>query len=201
LSKRLGSLSLQSMRESGLEPMAVACFTALMGSPEGVQEERGMEALAQVYDLEKLSRAPARFDEKDLDNLNARLLHQMEWEEVAGRLAAAGVRGGEPFWLAVRGNLERFSDVAVWDDVVNGEISPVIEDAEFIRQAAALLPPAPWDASTWSAWTGAIKQATGAKGKALFMPLRLALTGLAHGPELANLLPLIGREKALKRLA
>ena len=200
LSKRLGSLSLQSMRESGLEPMAVACFTALMGSPEGVHAERSMEALAQVYDLEKLSRAPARFDEKDLDNLNTRLLHQMEWEEVAGRLATAGVHGGEPFWLAVRGNLERFADVKIWDAVVNGDITPVIEDAEFAKAAAALLPPAPWDASTWSAWTGAVKQATGAKGKALFMPLRLALTGLDHGPELANLLPLIGREKVLARL-
>jgi glutamyl-tRNA synthetase len=200
LSKRLGSLSLQSMRESGLEPMAVACFTALMGSPEGVHAERSMEALAQVYDLEKLSRAPARFDEKDLDSLNARLLHQMEWEEVAGRLAAHGVAGGEAFWLAVRGNLERFADVKIWDAVVNGEIAPVIEDAEFTKSAAAVLPPAPWDSSTWGAWTSAIKQATGAKGKALFMPLRLALTGLDHGPELANLLPLIGREKVLGRL-
>ena len=200
LSKRLGSLSLQSMRESGLEPMAVACFTALMGSPEGVHAERSMEALAQVYDLEKLSRAPARFDEKDLDNLNARLLHQIEWEEVTGRLAADNVRGGEPFWLAVRGNLERFGDVKIWDAVVNGDITPMIEDKGFSAQAAALLPPAPWDSSTWSAWTSAIKQATGAKGKALFMPLRLALTGLEHGPELANLLPLIGREKVLERL-
>ena len=201
LSKRLGSLSLQSMRESGLEPMAVACFTALMGSPEGVHAERSMEALAQVYDLEKLSRAPARFDEKDLDNLNARLLHQMEWEEVAGRLAAADVHGGEPFWLAVRGNLERFGDLKIWDAVVNGDITPVIEDAEFAAKAAALLPPAPWDSSTWSAWTGAVKQATGAKGKALFMPLRLALTGLDHGPELANLLPLMGRDRVIQRLA
>ena len=201
LSKRLGSLSLQSMRESGLEPMAVACFTALMGSPEGIHAERSMEALAQVYDLEKLSRAPARFDEKDLDNLNARLLHQMEWEEIAGRLAAAGVTGGEPFWLAVRGNLERFADVKIWDAVVNGDITPVIEDAEFAKTAAALLPAAPWDSTTWSVWTSAIKQATGAKGKALFMPLRFALTGLDHGPELANLLPLIGREKVLRRLS
>lgn len=201
LSKRLGSLSLQSMRESGLEPMAVASLVATMGSAAVSHAEVGIAALAGVFDLEHMSRAPARFDEKDLDNLNARLIHNMEWEEVAGRLAGLGVAGGEPFWLAVRGNLERFSDVKIWDAVAHGEITPVIEDKDFIAQAAALLPPAPWDASTWSAWTSAIKQATGAKGKALFMPLRLALTGLEHGPELANLLPLMGREKVLGRLS
>lgn len=201
LSKRLGSLSLQSLRESGLEPMAVASIAALMGSPDGVHGEASMAALAGVFDLEHLARAPARFDERDLNSINARLLHGMGWEEVAGRLAGLGVTGAEPFWLAVRGNLERFADVKLWDGVVHGTITPIREDAEFLAEAARLLPDAPWDQSTWGQWTQALKDKTGRKGKALFMPLRLALTGLDHGPELAALLPLIGREKALSRLA
>jgi glutamyl-tRNA synthetase len=200
LSKRLGSLSLQSLRESGLEPMAVASIAALMGSATGPAAVRDMASLAGLFDIEHLSRAPARFEEKDLDNINAKLLHETPWEEVAGRLAGLGVAGGEAFWLAVRGNLTRFNDVLIWHAVAHGEITPVREDAEFLQQAQQLLPPAPWDSTTWGQWTNAIKEATGRKGKALFMPLRLALTGLDHGPELAQLLPLIGRERALQRL-
>src|SRR5262249_30654309 len=120
---------------------------------------------------------------------------------VAERLKGKGIRGGEPFWLAVRANLQVFADVEQWQAVVYGEIEPVIEDAAFTDQALTLLPPGPWDAGTWEEWTGAVKQATGAKGRALFHPLRLALTGLGRGPELKGLLPLIGRRKALARLS
>ena len=200
LSKRLGSLSLQSLREDGLEPMAVACIAALMGTPEGPEAIANMDELASRFDLMHLSRAPARFDEKQLEAINAKLLHQANWEEVAGSLSAMKVTGGEAFWNAVRGNLEKLADVKIWDDVVHHDIAPVREDAEFLAKAVELLPAEPWDGTTWSQWTGALKQATGRKGKALFMPLRLALTGLDHGPELAVLLPLIGRDKALARL-
>jgi len=122
---------------------------------------------------------------------------------VRDRLAAHDIAGhrAEAFWMAVRGNLTRFSDVIDWWRVVEGEIAPVREDAAFLAEAAALLPAEPWDAATWSAWTGAVKAATGRKGRALFHPLRLALTGVEQGPELAALLPLIGRAKALARLS
>jgi glutamyl-tRNA synthetase len=108
---------------------------------------------------------------------------------------------GEAFWLAVRTNLSRVADAAQWWPVVRGPVTPIIEDQAFIGKAAGLLPPAPWDGATWKAWTDAVKAQTGAKGRALFMPLRLALTGLDHGPELAALLPLIGPERAKARLA
>jgi glutamyl-tRNA synthetase len=111
-----------------------------------------------------------------------------------------GVEGGEPFWEAVRGNLAVLAEAKAWWDVVSGKLQPVIEDAKLCREAAALLPPEPWDETTWSAWSAAVKDATGAKGKALFRPLRLALTGREHGPELKELLPLIGRARALQRL-
>jgi glutamyl-tRNA synthetase len=112
-----------------------------------------------------------------------------------------GIEGGEAFWLAIRSNLGKVADAAQWWPVVRGPIQPVVEDRDFAQKAAGALPPAPWDATTWKTWTEAVKAATGAKGKALFMPLRLALTGVDHGPELAALLPLIGPERARARLA
>jgi glutamyl-tRNA synthetase len=160
-----------------------------------------LEALANLFDFSKISRAPARFDPEELKGLNAKLLHGLSYAAVADRLSARGISGGEPFWLAVRANLEVFADADRWWAVVNGEIEPAVEDASFLDKALTLLPAEPWDASTWSKWTEAVKQATGAKGRGLYHPLRLALTGLERGPELKDLLPLIGRQKAAARLS
>ncbi len=201
LSKRLGHLSLASLREQGLEPMAVNCLAVLVGSAEAVRPVLSLDALAEIVRLDRLSRAPAKFDEHELTALNARLLHETPYEAVAEKLHALGVGDGEAFWLAVRGNVEKLSQAAEWWTVVSGPVDPVIEDSPFIAKAAVSLPPEPWDQTTWAVWTDAVKAETGAKGRALFMPLRLALTGLAHGPELKALLPLIGRERAVKRLS
>jgi glutamyl-tRNA synthetase len=146
------------------------------------------------------SRAPARFDVEELRALNARLLHALPYEAVASRLRAMGIGGGENFWRAVRSNLAVLSDAGAWWQVVSGPIEPVIADGALCQEAATLLPPEPWDESTWERWSADIKQATGIKGKALFQPLRLALTGREHGPELKLLLPLIGQMRALARL-
>ena len=116
------------------------------------------------------------------------------------RLAALGAGGGEAFWRAVRGNIGVLSDVAAWWRVVAGPLQPVIEDAHLTRLAAGLLPHEPFDETTWSRWTSAVKDASGLKGRALFHPLRLALTAREDGPELKALLPLIGRERASARL-
>ena len=125
----------------------------------------------------------------------------MPYEAVLERLRARGIDGGEAFWLAVRANLEVFADVDQWWTVVQGPVTPAIEDAAFLDQALAHLPPEPWSSGTWRNWTEAVKQATGAKGRALYHPLRLALTGLERGPELKDLLPIIGHEKAAARLS
>ena len=153
----------------------------------------------QGFDLAKLSRAPARFDEVELNHINAKLLHMLPWEAVKGRLDY----GSEGFWLAVRGNLEKLRDAKAWHEIIAGKIVPVVaaEDRDFVSEAAKSLPPEPWDSTTWKTWTEALKLTMDRKGKQLFMPLRLALTGLDHGPELAALLPLIGRQKATDRLA
>ncbi|HEY8382661.1 MAG TPA: glutamate--tRNA ligase [Microvirga sp.] len=200
LSKRLGHLSLQGLREGGLEPQAVASLAVLVGSAEAVRPVADLDELARLVDFAHISRAPAKFDEGELSQLNARLVHEMPYAAVADRLQVLGVGGGEAFWLAVRTNLTRVAEAAQWWPVVQGPVTPVIEDRAFAEAAAAALPPGPWDQTTWKTWTEAVKAATGAKGKALFMPLRLALTGRDHGPELAALLPLIGPEKAKARL-
>ncbi len=200
LSKRLGALSIQSMREEGLEPLAVCAHAALIGTSDPVEPHASLDDLAALFSPDKLSSAPARFDMGELTGLNAKFLHGTDFAAVADRLAAAGISGGEAFWIAVRGNLEKFDDAKVWWDVVSNAITPVVEDAAFLAKAADHLPAEPWDGATWSAWTNALKAETGAKGRALFHPLRLALTGRDKGPELKDLLPLIGRERALGRL-
>ena len=201
LSKRLGSLSIRSLREEGLEPLAVLSYSATIGSSNPVAPYTSLHALADVFHFDKLSRAPARFDIEELRQLNGRLLHELEFDAVQSRLEALGIRGGEAFWEAVRPNLRVFGDATEWWRVVAGPITPEIQSADLLATAETLLPPEPWSEATWQEWTSAIKARTGAKGKALFQPLRLALTGHEHGPELKGLLPLIGREKAAARLA
>jgi glutamyl-tRNA synthetase len=198
LSKRLGSLSITAMRESGLEAMAVVSHAALLGTSDSIHPYADYKELVDGFDLAKLSRAPARFDEAELNHLNAKLLHMLPWEAVKDRLGY----GSEAFWLVVRGNLEKLSDAKVWHEIITGRINPVVsaEDRSFVSDSAKSIPPEPWDSTTWKTWTDALKLATDRKGKQLFMPLRLALTGLDHGPELAALLPLMGRANVLERL-
>ena len=203
LSKRLGHLSLRGLREAGYEPAAVRSLAVLTGSAESVRAVPDLDTLAGLIDLGEISRAPARFDPSELDGLNARLVHAMPYAEVADRLAALGIPadGAEAFWLAVRANLDRVPEAAAWWRVTTGPLEPVITEPAVIAAARDSLPPEPFGPETWKAWTAEIKARTGAKGRGLFMPLRLALTGLEHGPDLSGLLPLIGRDRAARRLA
>ena len=203
LSKRTGALSIASLREKGVEPLAVAALAVLVGSAEAVRPVASLDELAAMVDLAHLSHGAARFDEAELDALSARTLHHMPYEAVADRLEALGIAGpgAEAFWLAVRGNLARLDEAAIWRQVVEGEIAPIVEDREFLELAASRLPDGAWDQSTWAVWTKELRTLTGRKGRELFHPLRLALTGRESGPELAALLPLIGRAKALARLS
>lgn len=201
LSKRLGHLSIKGLRDAGLEPQAVASLAVLVGSAEAVRPIADLNELAKLIDFSHISRAPAKFDESELENLNARLIHELPYDAARERLATLDADAGETFWNAVRGNLTKVQDAVEWARVVRGPVTPIVEERAFIDAATEVLPAAPWDASTWKSWTEAVKTKTGVKGKALFMPLRLALTGLDHGPELAALLPLIGPERAKARLS
>jgi glutamyl-tRNA synthetase len=195
LSKRLGSLSLEQLRNDGLEPIAVAAYLAKIGTSDPVEPRATLDELAAEFDFAKIGRAPAHFVPEELDALNARTLHLLPYSAVAGR---AGV--SEALWDAVRPNLTKLSDATELARLVTGPVTPVIEDAALAAAAAGLLPPEPWDEATWGGWTKAVSAATGARGRGLFHPLRLALTGLEHGPELKKLLPLIGRARVLARL-
>jgi len=202
LSKRLGHLSLRGLREAGYEPAAVRSLAVLTGSAEAVRAVPDLDTLAELVDLTEISRAPARFDTAELDGLNARLVHAMPYAEVADRLAELGIPAdnAEAFWLAVRANLGRVPEAATWWRVVEGPVEPVLTEPAVIVSALENLPAEPFGPETWKAWTTEIRTRTGAKGRSLFMPLRLALTGLEHGPDLAGLLPLIGRDRAARRL-
>ena len=196
LSKRLGSLSAAALREEGLEPLALASYLATLGTSGPVELADDLEALAAGFAFEAIGRAAPRFDPEELWGLNARLLHRLPYAAVAGRLEGLD----EPLWLAVRANLRRLPEAAAWVRVRQGPLAPVVEEAGYCAEAAAALPPEPWDEGTWKAWTGRLKAGTGRKGRALFHPLRLALTAAEQGPEMAALLPLIGRERARRRL-
>jgi glutamyl-tRNA synthetase len=201
LSKRLGSLAIEGLREDGIEPQAINSLLAKLGTSDPVVPRATLAELVADFDLTKFSRAPAHFDPADLKTLNHKLLHGMSFDAVAGDLQKLGVGGGAAFWEAVRDNLELLKDARGWWDVVEGPLQPVIEDAGVAEAARELLPKGPFTDATWGDWTAAVSAKTGAKGKALFRPLRLALTGQPHGPEMRTLLPLIGPERAAKRLA
>lgn len=204
-SKRLGSLSVDVLRdEEGLEPITILAFLARLGTSDSIAPAADIAEIQAQFDLGHVSRATPRFDLAELRRLNARQVHGLELPAVAERLTAMGVPAAlqAPFWLAVRGNLTRVSEAADWWQVVQGPLAPSAAlDSEFTAEAARLLPEGALDATGWKTWTAAVQAATGRKGKALFLPLRQALTGHDHGPEMAALLPLIGRERALARLA
>jgi len=198
LSKRLGSASIKSYREEdGLEAMSIVSLLARMGSSDPIEPFTSMEPLIEGFEFSKFSRATAKFDPRDLEILNAKILHITEYDAVQDRLPA-GV--SEEIWNVARANITYLKDIGDWLHIVNGPIKPVIDNADFALRAAELLPSGDWDGETWKAWTAAVKEQTGAKGKELFMPLRRALTGQDHGPELGILLPLIGEERVRARL-
>ena len=196
LSKRLGSLSMLELRQQGIEPMSIASLLAKIGTSDAVEIRHSLKALADEFAFTKIGRAPARFDEKDLTALNAKLLHETPYADVKDR-----VPGDEGFWNIVRANIEKISDVDDWADIVlkpmSGEIAA--EDNAFCETAAEFLP-AKVTPETWASLIAHLKAETGRKGKGLFMPLRLALTGQQHGPSMDDMLQLLGADKAKARL-
>lgn len=200
-SKRLGSQSIADFREEGYEPLAIAIVATLTGTSLPVEAYDSLDAIAEKLDFSMISHGSARFDPAELDTLNARLLHAMPYAVAAPRLSALGLEG-EAMWTLLRENLVKFPDIAEWSKLLTGPIEPVVadEDRDFLALAKALLPPEPWDDTTWGHWTNALKASTGRKGKSLFLPLRMALTGRHDGPELKSLLVLLGRKACLDRL-
>jgi glutamyl-tRNA synthetase len=204
LSKRLGSLSVEELREDeGLEPQSIISVLGRLGTSDPIEPFADVQALAATFDLNKFGRNTPKFDPDEMIRINAKIIHQLSFDDVKDRLKAmVGEDVDAEFWNAVRPNLERLRDFRDCRTVAKGPVTPTVsgDDKAFSTQAAELLPAGEFSHDTWQVWLGAIKANTDRKGKTLFMPLRQALTGMDHGPELDQLLPLIGRERALARL-
>jgi glutamyl-tRNA synthetase len=195
LSKRLGTLALADLREAGVEPLALVSFMARLGSRDPVEVMGSLDEVVAGFDIHGFGKSPTKFDPEELQLHSAKTLRALPVESVRERLEAVGVAAdiAPEFWRAVGHNLDRFEDVSEWWTLCRDGATPVIEpeDAAFVAEAMALLPQHPWGPETWKQWTGAVKAATGRKGRRLFRPLRLALTGRDHGPEMAALMPLL----------
>lgn len=204
LGKRLGSLGMPTLRERGIEPLAIVSLLGKLGTSDNVELRDSLQQLAEEFEFSKIGRSPARFDEDELTGLNASLTHAMPFEDVKDRLAAVDAKAAnEAFWTLVRENCQVVEDAARFVPVAFGEIEPLVadEDKDFIQTAGELLPEGEVTSETWGAWTGALKAETGRKGKGLFMPLRKALTGMERGPSVGDMLVLMGRDRAAKRLS
>lgn len=200
LSKRLGGNDIRGMREAGILPMAINSLLGRIGTSDSIEAMNDLQQLVETFEFKKFGRAPANYDVAELEKLNEKLLHSLPFSAVKNQLGFAD----EGFWNSIRANIKNISEAKQWWDIVHGDVGGTSslnhDEREFLRSAALHLPAAPWNEATWDSWLAAIKPTTTRKGKELFMPLRLALTGLEHGPELKKILPLIGEEKAKRRL-
>jgi len=198
LSKRLGTLSLRDLRARGIEPMALLSLMARLGSSQPVELVDSIDELIAGFDISNFGAAPTKFDENDLFPLTARHLHGLPFAAMQTEIAALGVPGeiAERFWGVVRENVTTRAEIAEWWALCRDGAAPVVEDEDrdFVDEALSLLPEPPYDAESWGAWTAAVKERTGRKGKGLFMPLRKAVTGRARGPEMADLMPLLQKK-------
>lgn len=195
LSKRLGTLSLRDLRAAGLEPMAILSHMAHLGSSAPNELASSIDELAENFDLSNFGAAPTKFDAEDLKPLTKKFVAGLEFNTMADALDELGVPTdiAPAFWDVARENIDTRADVATWWNLCQNGATPLIadEDVEFIATAKTLLPATPWDETSWKSWTTAVKEATGRKGKGLFMPLRKAVTGMEHGPDMSKLLPLL----------
>ena len=195
LSKRLGSLGVRELKAEGVEAMAICSFLAKLGTSDAIEPYYSLDELAASLDFTKLGRSQPKFDEEELKHFNTKVVRSMPYSLVKDRIDA-----DETFWNDVRANLDVVDDVKVWENICHKEVTPIIEDKALTDLAAELLPAETWNENTFNEWLSALKIQSGKKGRELFHPLRKALTALDDGPELKTLLPLIGYEKAEKRL-
>ncbi|MEF3048240.1 glutamate--tRNA ligase [Pseudotabrizicola sp. L79] len=201
LSKRLGTLSLKDLRAQGVEAMALLSLMARLGSSRPVELFANIDELAEGFDVGTFGAAPTKFDAEDLFPLTRGYVQGLPFAQVQDRIAALGVPAdkAEQFWDVAKGNITVLADLEAWWHLFRDGATPLVadEDRDFVAQALAMLPPQPWTTTTWSEWTAAVKEATGRKGKGLFMPLRKAMTGRENGPEMADVMPLLAKAPTL----
>lgn len=201
-SKRLGSLSLINLRKEGIEAMALNSLLAKLGTSDPIEPKLELDALVEAFGIDKFARGSPKFDDQDLLQLNAKIIHMTSYESVKPYLEELGFGlVSKELWECVRPNMTYVKDIGFWWHICHGDIKTPEGDPAFLKAAKECLPQTPWDKTTWSTWTSAVKEATGKKGKELFLPLRIALTGLEHGPELKDFLPLMDPIKVQERLS
>ena len=202
LSKRLGSLGIGQLREQGVESLTISSYLAKLGTSHEIAPAHSLEQLIEQFSMQKFAQNSPKFSRSELDRLNTKIIHNMNHEQASLRLSNLSLPAiTQNFWDVARNNIESWHDIKnIWT-LCYGVITPQINDQEYIKQALQILPPEPWDTSTWSLWTNKLKELTGRKGKDLFMPLRKAITAHEHGPEMHHLLLLIGYNKVYQRLS
>jgi glutamyl-tRNA synthetase len=205
LSKRIGSLSLKDLKSKGIEPMAINSLLSRLGTSMPVIPCYKIDEIIDGFEISSFSRTPPRFDYNDLLNINSKLFQSVKFDEIKQLLMEKNIDWlHEKHWDILKSNIKDLSELKFWQNIIYGDIdskSLVSENKDFYKSALDLLPNTPWDEDTWSSWTKAVSLATGVKGKQLFMGLRKAITGLEHGPEMKNILPLIELDKIKKRLS
>ena len=201
LSKRMGSLSLGSLREENLESIAVSSLLSRIGTSESIVPFKTIFEIIKSFDISKFGRNTAKFDVQELYLINQKIIQSYSYKEVENRLQSYGIKIDEMTWNLVSGNINLIKDTKIWLEVIKGSIEPIIEDHFLLKVAIETIPETEFTSYTWSEWTKIISKRTGLKGRKLFLPLRKAITGLDYGPEFSNLLPLIGREKVIERLS
>jgi glutamyl-tRNA synthetase len=201
LSKRLGSLSMEELKSQGLEPLAICSLLGKIGTSDSIEPRASMNILTSEFSFSKIGRAPARFDEAELELLNGKLLNELSYKDVSAKLSEIGIIASKDFWELIRSNILKMNDAILWNEIIFKDIQGQIneEDKDFCFGAAEMLPSS-ITYNTWSEWTNALKIKYNRKGRNLFMPLRKALTGLDKGPEMAKLIVLLGSDKARERL-
>lgn len=200
ISKREGGGDIRSLRAAGVLPLALTSYLGKIGTSDAIDLAPSLDALGRDFNIGKLGRAMANYDPAELARLNQKLLHHLPFAEVKQHLSARGIDVDAAFWEQIKPNLHTLDEVQDWSDIIHKPITPKIEDAGFAADAAQLLPSGEWGEGSWDQFVAAVKEKTGRKGKELFMPLRLALTGMEHGPEMKVVFALLGRDRAERRL-
>ncbi len=202
LSKRIGSLSLRELNQQGFESMAVVNYLSQLGNPNSDEVFHSLCGVVESFDIKSFGKSSPRFNFADLARYNAKFLQQASFNQIQPRLGEAGIDGcTEELWMVVRGNINKISGINGYMQICCGDVASCVDDLEYLTLALKSLPVEPWDDTTWGKWTAEVKRITNRKGKELFFPLRMVLTGMDHGPEMSKLLPLIGYDKAYQRLS
>ncbi len=200
ISKRLGGFDIASLRAAGILPIAIMNLLARIGTSLPIEAITDIKEIAQTFDFSTFSKGAVYYDYSELERINSKIIAGTSYLDIKASLDAVGFNTTQDIWDVAKTNISKLTDIEEFNNICNGEINPVIEDKDFCQKIASLLPEGDWNNDTWNNWIDSIKQATGRTGKNLFMPIRKALTGVEHGAEMAKLLPLIGREKTIKRL-